>query len=165
MNLPCDWLIDLLLIAVCLLRGSSLCECVWLLTWSTRRYARSVRQLQRCEVLQVHISETTTGSQGESCRICSPAYLRVCSYSHGVHGNGGSEALTDVLEKVVGGEEVGGARDQILLELQQLVSTAQKHLETHTYTVSMRQNPEHTWSTGNINFITQSSCWKCESLC
>lgn len=57
----------------------------------------------------------------------------ICVYSHDVHGDGGGQALTDVFEEVIRGEEVGAPRDQVLLELQQLSPPAQKHL-THTYT-------------------------------
>lgn len=37
-----------------------------------------------------------------------------------------------MFEEVIGGEEVGGPRDQVLLELQQLSPPTQKHLETKT---------------------------------
>lgn len=57
----------------------------------------------------------------------------ICAYSHDIHGDRGGQVLTDVFEEVIGGEEVGAPRDQVLLELQQLSTPTQKHL-THTHT-------------------------------
>lgn len=54
--------------------------------------------------------------------------LAAPGHSHDVHGDGGSQALADLLEEVVGGEHVGAARNQVLLELQQLRASTQKDL-------------------------------------
>lgn len=57
-------------------------------------------------------------------------------YSHDIHGHSGGQTLTDVFKEVIGGQEVGAARDQVLLELQQLSPPTQKHLRhTHTHTL------------------------------
>lgn len=54
-------------------------------------------------------------------------------YSHDVDGDGGGKALTDVFQEVIRGEEVGTARNQILLELQELGPPTQKHLNTQKH--------------------------------
>lgn len=41
-----------------------------------------------------------------------------------------------MFEKVIGGEEVGGPGDQILLDLQQLGPASQKHLNTQRQVVN-----------------------------
>ena len=51
-------------------------------------------------------------------------------YSHDVHRDGRGQALADVFEEVIGGQQVGTPRNQVLLELQQLSPPTQKHL-TH----------------------------------
>lgn len=55
-----------------------------------------------------------------------------CVYSHGADGHGGGEALTDVFEEMIGGQELRGPRDQVLLQLEQLSPPTQKHLDTNT---------------------------------
>lgn len=57
--------------------------------------------------------------------------------SHDIHWDRGGQALTDVFEEVIGGEEVGAPWDQVLLELQQLSTPTQKHL-THTHTHTLK---------------------------
>lgn len=45
-----------------------------------------------------------------------------------VEGHRCGEALADLLEQVVAAEQVGAARDQVLLKLQQLTTATQEHL-------------------------------------
>lgn len=65
-------------------------------------------------------------------RVCA----RVCVvlapfsvHSHDVHGHGGGQTLANVFEEVVGGEKLRAARDQVLLQLQQLSAATEKHLD------------------------------------
>ena len=57
--------------------------------------------------------------------------VHISVYSHDVHRDGRGQALADVFEEVIGGQEVGAPRNQVLLKLQQLSPPTQKHL-THT---------------------------------
>lgn len=59
--------------------------------------------------------------------------------SHDVHGDGGGQALADVLEEVVGGEQVGAAGNQVLLELQQLRASTQEDLRRTQKTQASRR--------------------------
>lgn len=52
--------------------------------------------------------------------------------SHDVHRDRGGQALADVPEEMVGGQHVGAPRNQVLLELQQLRASTEKHLRRHT---------------------------------
>lgn len=64
--------------------------------------------------------------------------IHISVYSHDVHRDGRGQALADVFEEVIGGQQVGAPRNQVLLELQQLSPPTQKHLRhTHTHTVSV----------------------------
>lgn len=55
--------------------------------------------------------------------VCFP------EHSHDVHRHRRGQTLANVFEQVVGGEELRAARDQVLLQLQQLSAAAEKHLD------------------------------------
>lgn len=93
---------------------------------------RRVRQLQHRQVLQVGVA-----AGGQKARLSGvaqvPEGVATPARSHDVHGDGGRQALADVLEEVIGGEHVGAARNQVLLQLQQLGASTQEDLRRHTH--------------------------------
>lgn len=92
-----------------------------------RGEGRRVTQLQHREVLQVSVA--ARGQKVRLRHITQPReHVAAPRYSHDVHGDRGGQALADVSEEVIGGEHVGAARNQVLLELQQLGASTKKDL-------------------------------------